>query len=178
MKKTNTTDNNLITLQRAGYKAYAVTEDKNMNETLLNMEAELIIVGETDKIHGKSQIEYLKDIRSLLKLPIIVTLDRNVENSDIVMILKAGATDIVYVKDDNIVPVINIVDRFMGEMRGDFELKQFKVEDVTVLQIRGELDITNSFRVQSAFNRILETGENNFIIDLQNYLFEYRSNTI
>ena len=166
MKKNKTRDNILITLQRAGYKAYAVTEDKNMNETLLNMEAELIIVGETDKIHGKSQIEYLKDIRSLLKLPIIVTLDRNVENSDIVMILKAGATDIVYVKDDNIVPVINIVDRFMGEMRGDFELKQFKVEDVTVLQIRGELDITNSFRVQSAFNRILETGENNFIIDL------------
>ena len=164
MKKNKTRDNILITLQRAGYRAYVVPEDKDMKETLLNMEAELVVFGETEKIHGKNQIEYLRDIRSIVKLPIIVTVDKTVENSDIVMILKAGATDIVYVKDDNIMPVITIVDRFMGEIRGDFELKQFKVDEEMVLQIKGELDITNSFKVQSAFNRIVETGEKNFII--------------
>lgn len=171
MKKNKTRDNILISLQRAGYRAYVVPEDKDMKETLLNMEAELIVFGETEKIQGKSQIEYLRDIRSIVKLPIIVTVDKTVENSDIVMILKAGATDIVYVKDDNITPVITIVDRFMGEIRGDFELKHFKVEEETILQIKGELDITNSFKVQSAFNKILETGEHNFIIDIS--LIEY-----
>ena len=158
MKKNKTRDNILITLQRAGYRAYVVPEDKDMKETLLNMEAELVVFGETEKIHGKSQIEYLRDIRSIVKLPIIVTVDKTVENSDIVMILKAGATDIVYVKDDNIMPVITIVDRFMGEIRGDFELKQFKVDEEMVLQIKGELDITNSFKVQSALEHIESVG--------------------
>jgi phosphoserine phosphatase RsbU/P len=171
MKKNKTRDNILISLQKAGYRAYVVPEDRDMKETLLNMEAELVVFGETEKIHGRSQIEYLRDIRSIVKLPIIVTVDKTVENSDIVMILKAGATDIVYVKDENIMPVITIVDRFMGEVRGDFELKHFKVEEEVILQMKGELDITNSFKVQSAFNRILETGEKHFIIDIS--LIEY-----
>ena len=166
MKKNKIRDNILISLQKIGYRVYVIPEDKDVKEIFKKMEVDMVILGECDSGSASSLMEYLRTLKAIKNVPTVVLVDKKVENADIVKILREGATDIVYMKDDNIEPLIDVVDRFMGEARGEFELKNFKIENTQIMQILGELDITNSFKVQMLFNKLVEEGEKDFIFDI------------
>lgn len=166
MKKNKIRDNILISLQKIGYRVYVIPEDKDVKEIFKKMEVDMVILGECDSGSASSLMEYLRTLKAIKSVPTVVLVDKKVENADIVKILREGATDIVYMKDDNIEPLIDVVDRFMGEARGEFELKNFKIENTQIMQILGELDITNSFKVQMLFNKLVEEGEKDFIFDI------------
>ncbi len=166
MTKNRVRDNILITLQKIGYRVYVIPEDKDVRTIFNKIDVEMVILGETDSSVADSLMDYLKVLQSIKSVPTVVLVDKNVENTDIVKILREGATDIVYIKDDNISPLVEVVNKFLGESIDEFEIKQITVENTIVLQIAGELDITNSFKLQVLFNKLIEDGARDFIFDI------------
>jgi len=149
MKKSKTRDKILINLQKSGYRVYVIPEGDDIKDTVKNMELSLIIIGKTDEFTFIECLDILKSDENIIKVPVVILVDKNIANADIVKILKKGATDVVYVKDENVFPVLNMVEKFWTEKRTKFDMRIREIDEVCFMRLAGTIDASKSFRVQS-----------------------------
>lgn len=166
MKKEMLRSNITIELQKRGYRVYIVPETDEMYDIIEKMDLELLLLGESDSNTFSGYVEEIKKKKSLNDIPVIAILNKNMQQSDMVNILKSGATDIIYLKNNNVAPVVATVDRFLNESKSEFNIKVQKVYNTNIVTVTGELDITNSFFLKKEFEALIRAGEKNFVFDI------------
>lgn len=166
MEKNKARDKILINLQKNGYRVYVIPEDEDMIKTIKEMALSLIIIGKSEQKEISSYLDEIKSQPELFDVPVVILVDKNMGNSDIVQILKNGATDIVYIKEDNVSPILNIIDRFWTDKRTKFEMRMKEVDDINIIEILGNIDLAENFKIQNTISDLLKNNIKNFIIDM------------
>ncbi|NLK62584.1 MAG: anti-sigma factor antagonist [Fusobacteria bacterium] len=167
MEKNKIRDKILINFQRNGYKIYVIPEDEEIISTIKKMNLSLIIISKSEQKEILEYLSLIKGDEELEEIPVLITLDKNMENSDIVKILKNGATDIVYVKDENIIPILNMVNKFWDNKPSKFEMETREIEEIYIIKITGNIDLSSNFKLQNKVSELLKEGVKNFIINME-----------
>lgn len=167
MSKSLVRDRLVISLQRKGFKTYVIPEEEEMFSYIKKIEVSIIIIGEkTDDLKCLSNIEKLKNNEAMADIPILVIVNKRFENSAIVKMLQNGAMDVVYIKNNDIDPVIEVVDKFFKTESSKFKMDVKELKDYTLIKLSGELDISSSSLLQKTFKEFLKKGKKSFIFDL------------
>ncbi len=156
MKKNNARSKILIELQKRGYRSYIIPEDTDKYKLIEKIKPDLLMLGEAVENSFLGYIDDIKKEKSISDIPIIAIVDKHIE----------GAMDIVYIKEDNPQPVVEIVDKFLGEDGAKFDLKVLQIGDRIVFRVLGELDMAGSVYLREKFNDYFREGNKKFIIDI------------
>ncbi len=166
MKKNKLRDNILISLQKKGYKVYVVPEDGEIYTVLERMKPELLLVGETENDPVLQVVKKIEERMINFKASIIAIINKEMVQADIVEILENGATDIIYVKKNELMVLLKSVDKFMENQKSEFELKIKEEKKEIYIKIAGELEISDAEKLKKEFDKQKQKKMKNVIVDL------------
>ncbi|MGM0508359.1 MAG: SpoIIE family protein phosphatase [Fusobacteriota bacterium] len=169
MRKCSFRNNIVITLQKKGYNVYIATTENKINYDIIdNLSPKLLLLGEME---GSRILQNIKKIKKNTEMEqsIITIIQDKFEQKKILNILKAGAMDIVYLKNDMINPLIRTVDKYLSSERPDPSLNLSESDSKIILTVNGgDLDIYKSSELKKRYLDVKKDFEDKMlIIDLR-----------
>ena len=149
------------------YRVKGLLPEEDIVESLSSKTFDLIILGHCTECIESAEEKLIEDVRDAYPdVPIVIIFDSNLAGVDVLDAFKYGLEDVVYVKETNIDPILNSVERLMEDEYEKLSLEFKHIRNKNVLKIPSDITAREAIGIKKAVEDELKSGRNYFILDM------------
>ncbi len=159
-------------LWEKGYRVKPFSPEADVVERLAQENFDLIVLGQCDVDTECIDLEKEKKIHKIRgaypDTPIVIVFDAKLLNMGMIDVFKYGLEDVVYIKDSNLVPLMNSVGRLMEDEYEKLSLEFKHIRTKSVMKIPADITAREAISIKKSVEEELKSGRNYFILDMSN----------